>query len=312
MMNTTPRYFELVRLAIISVRHFLCGEIITMRNLQANIAAVVAMLCVGWSSIARADLNERYIITVEWLVDHSDSIVVVRAPTTRSIDADDLTKFTVIEQLKGDKYEKDREVGKLEFSEPRIGQGAFRPKWEGITRLLFIEENELIQSVGLERHNKFDQYPTWEEAVYGVSQYGELLLSSSELFRAVRIRIEEGPGKPLLRFGANANRQGVRAPQTFPLETNGVTYVLAVPITEQRRNHYIEVSRQGNARERMHAITELAAFGDAKSVRAIEELTHVQDVDVWYGSYDTFGAANVRHHARRCLAELGGREDESK
>lgn len=262
-------------------------------------AILIVLNGLGWASTARADLNQLYIYTVEWLVDNSDAIVIIRAPHPMPDNGGVLADSLVVKQLKGGAYTQNQRIGRLGSYHHRPGYSWFHPKSEGVTRLLFIKDDKLLQAVSLDRHNKLGAYPSWQEAIFGVSQFGELLLNSSDFLRAIRSRIEEGPGTTLGRKGTHVAYEGVVAPPSFPLETNGETYVMVVPITEERRDYYIQLSQSGDASERLDALHELTAFADGESADAIRTLIGVEDVEPSYGPYRTYTAADVRRAAQK-------------
>ncbi|MDA1164410.1 MAG: hypothetical protein O3B13_15055 [Planctomycetota bacterium] len=105
-------------------------------------------------------------------------------------------------------------------------------------------------------------------------------MSESELFKCVEDRIKSGPGTPLpqLKTRPHAERSGVTARTDFPLESSDYTYVLIVPFTVERRDHYLEDLRTGDAVTRIRALFELCQFDDPTARDAIKAATTTRSV----------------------------------
>lgn len=137
----------------------------------------------------------------------------------------------------------------------------------------------VLDAVALDREVPIST-PSIRDVPYGVTQYGDLILTPSDLLHLAQTRVRTGPGTALAH-GSNsspADRGGVWAPSDFPLETSDESYLLIVPSTVERRDHYIEVLRTGDATSRIQAIRELSRFVDQKSVAAIHEAKDVREV----------------------------------
>ena len=222
----------------------------------------------------KADLYQSCIRTVEWLVDNSDVIAVTR----KSPDAEG-DEPTVLRTLKGDAARIKRPLER-----PRLeGCTYYEPPTDGPVRLIFVRgRSELLGSVklGRERLEGTKVY----DILYGVTQYGSLLVTQSDLFDAIDVRLRSGPGRAIARKedSPHFKRSGIEAPRSFPLEDSDDTYVLIVPFTVARRDHYIEELKSGDAEERLHAIYELYQLVDTKALSAIRDATTCRNVEPTY------------------------------
>ena len=142
--------------------------------------------------------------------------------------------------------------------------------------------------------------------LFGVDQYGDLILSQNDLLERVASRIKVGTGHtlPLRAVWHHARqRSGVEAPYDFPLETNGITYVLIVPFTEERRDHFLELLRTGDAIEQLRAIFELKQFDDEKAFNAIKAAAQQDKVRLGF-RYNQGGRQVVTSSDVRTAAQL--------
>jgi hypothetical protein len=211
--------------------------------------------------------------TIEWLTDNSDVIFVARVePDSR------LTNGRILRVLKGDHRTLTQPLGFSKFD----GYHYYAPIASGPIRLRFVRgTSELLHEIDLARSQITDDFPTLHRILFGIDQYGELLRSQKDLLDRVvsRLKVGAGDALPVHSVWPHAReRSGVEAPQDFPLETNGVTYVLIVPFTEERRDHFLEVLRTGNAIERQRAIHELKQFDDKKAYDAIRAAASDENV----------------------------------
>ncbi len=258
---------------------------------------LVGLTLIQLPSLANADLNQICIRTVEWLVDNSDHIVVA---------SEDNGTRTVQLVLKGD-------ASKIanDFSPPESdGYEYFEFCGTGHSQILFVRgSSELLQSIPLGRAQILSDFPLLLRVIYGVTHHGRILLTESELLTCVRERIEGGLGVALRqdRRQPHARRAGVVARSDFPLETNGRTYVLVVPFTVERRDHYIQLLRTGDAATRIRAIYELRQFDDKTAFDAIQQATNLQEVrpSIVWSPYSKepkrFTAADVANAATRAM-----------
>ena len=267
-------------------------------NWKAAFAAVI--ICAACPVSSRADLYQSCIRTVEWLVDNSDIIVVVR-------DTPDAAgkNPTVIRTLKGD-------ASKLKWplkKAPVGGYTYYGPPSGGTVRLIYVRgTSELLQSVKLGR--KRPSAAKVHDLLYGVTQYGKLLLNQSDLFSAITTQLKARRATPVARKkdSPHFKRSGIEASPNFPLEQSDDTYVLIVSFTTARRDHFIKQLKTGDAVERLHAIHELSQLIDAKAKRAIKDAATCKNVTpsykfTWAGEVvKELTAEDVRKKARRVLA----------
>jgi hypothetical protein len=235
----------------------------------AVVAALTTVAILAPADVARADLELCCIRTVEWLVDNSTFIAVVRDP------ADGEKRPTALQTLKGDA---DRVSWPLKRPE-HIGNFVYEPPGKGPFRLIYVREGVLLQAVQLGRVQS--DIPDVRDVLYGVTQYGRLLLTESQLRDAIDARLRSGPGQAVERRGNDWHaRQGrVAAPLEFPLECGPETFQLIVPFTTDRRDYFIVQLRTGTAAERIYAVSELLRFPREAGVRqAIQDAASCQDV----------------------------------
>ncbi len=253
---------------------------------------------------ARADLNQTCVRTLEWLTDNSDAIYVTRVEA-----GSQLANGEILRVLKGTRRTLKRPLTFSSFD----GYLYWAPPAAGEIRLRFIRgDSELLHEVDLSRPQVRDDFPTLRRILYGVDQYGELVLSQHDLLNRVVDRIKEGPG---IVVPARANMRhacecsGVAAPQQFPLETNGVTYVLIVPFTLQRRDHFLKLLRTGNAVDQLRAIHELKQFDDQEAydaIRLAQKNANGKSISVYYDYGATLVTnSDVRAAARQAIQRIG-------
>lgn len=214
------------------------------------------------------DLYQIRIQTIEWLVDQSDTIAFIRFQEDKAPE--------VLRYIK-------RRMEDLKFplDEPApAGYSYLRYPHKSVTRLCFIRKNVLLEQIGVGRQDQ-DEMKLLPQRLYGVSQYGELYLKEQVLFDAVAKRLKKGPGQPVK---ANTKRphtkvSGTEAGDGFALESSDETFVLIVPYTTQRRNHYIERLQKGTPHERIDAIRKLRDFGDSLSWKAIRLAGKIESIE---------------------------------
>lgn len=251
----------------------------------------VLVCCSAQASLA--DLNQSMIRTTEWLVDHSEIICVVKF---------DVRARTVLRTIKG-------RSNQIEFplSGPESnGYHYFGPPDKGHVRLLFIAKNgDLLQAVELGRSQW--AVPSLHDVYFGVSQYGEVYLTESQLLSAIHRQLLAPPSPPVARRKSSTHfsRSGIEAPARFPFESGSETYVLIVDFTVARRDHFIGKLKTGDTTERLHAIKELSQIADGPSLEALRQASKTTEADssavfIWSGR-DTY-AHSV--NAIRSRAEL--------
>ena len=263
---------------------------------------VSLMMLTSFSSLANADLHQYYIRSVEWLTANSDIIVVVHEGAS-----DNKDQRAIRLTLKGDRTRIKWPLKPVKLK----GFNLYAPPDAGAVRVLFIRgRSELLQAVQLDR-DQVVQTPTIHDVFYGVTQYGELILSESALIDAIQSQTKAPVSRQLRQRKTSWSsphfaRSGVSAPNSFPLESNGQTFVLIVPLNESRRDHFVKKLQNGNASERLHAIWELSQYDDAKAMAAIRAATTIDNVEPSFqrngsGVFVMVKSADVRSKANQAL-----------
>lgn len=276
----------------------------------------VGILIVLGASASHGEEREYGMLSIEWLVDESDVIAVVRVKQSPK-------EYTVLRTIKGKPESIDWSVVRFEkrvgfFEPPSLG--SFREDDGERARLLFVRgKGELLQSVSLERsdfiesvnkttHPDYKPYPRLgvETKLYGVNQFGELLLSESKLFRAIEDRMKTVCEPVLLRAGVGKYLGGEGelsaryADDSFPLNNDDEIYYLVVPYDTGRRDYFLSQLLNGDAAEKLYAIRELAVLKDEVAWKAIEqaatcnEAAEVFHFDKNSGEVVAWTAADVR------------------
>lgn len=268
--------------------------------LRSLLQCVVSLAFFG--AAASADLYQVRIQTVEWLVDNSDVIAVFHV-------AEDGRFAKTFKVLKGD-------AQTVSFPLKPTDQGGYqylKQPVSGEIRLCFIRgRKELLQEVDLARE-ALTNGPSLSRVTYGVSQYGEILLTQRALFQSIIERVKSGPGISVKRNDRRiqARASGVDASWTFPLESGDHTYVLIVPFTRQLRDHYLEQLNTGTASERIDAIRVLANFADSASWEAIRKAAGRKDVVADFHFFPNgmaqTGLMDVQDAVREALRSEAGR-----
>lgn len=232
---------------------------------------LVAVLGFCPLNAARGDLNQYMLRTTEWLVDHSQVICVVEF---EGEDSDSVAR--VLRTIKGNAEAVQWPLKRMDHD----GYPYFGPPPHGLVRLLFIgENNELWQSVQLGRSPL--ESPTLSEAFYGVGQYGQVYLTESSLVDAIGAQLRAARSRPVTRRRTSTHfeRSGIEAPQSFPFENGGETFVLIVDFNERRRDYFLTQLTEGDCAERVHAIKELSQLHDTQAMTAIRAATAATDVE---------------------------------
>lgn len=257
---------------------------------------VILLLNCPEATQAQGQEKQYAMMSVEWLVDQSDVIAVVREHQNPN-------EHTVLKTIKGQSESVDwssiRPQNRAEFLDPPSEISWFRNHDEKV-RLLFVRvvrgQGELLQSVSVERggslgtvskstHPDYRPYPRlgFETKLYGVTQFGELLLTEAQLLRAIGKRMNEACEPLPLRpgCGKHPGGEGVLparyAPEQFPLNNDDEVYYLIVPYDTSRRDYFLTQLQNGDAAEKLYAIGELAIFSDESAAKAIEDAAECKE-----------------------------------
>lgn len=265
------------------------------------LALILALPCSSIALSARADYHLSYINSVEWLVDNSDTILVIESQE-ETVKA---TAPEIVQVLKGS-----TEGVKWPLRRTPWGSHVyFGPRYDDSVRLLFIRgTSELLGEVSLVRE--------WNSAVqhrfYGVTQTGELLMSPSTLVNAVKDRLEVRKNKSLgpRTSSAPSGTSNIAAPLYFPLETTGDTYILTVPFDSHLRDEYIRLLQNGDAAQCIYAIYGLSHFHGEVAADALRDAMKMESVLPSYRRKDgrtkleELTVEDVRRKAEETLANL--------
>ncbi|QDU90847.1 hypothetical protein Pla175_42600 [Pirellulimonas nuda] len=248
-------------------------------NAMCVVGCVVASLV---ATHAQGDYNWYGIPTVEWLVDNSDIIAIVEHE-----DAD----LRVLVALKGD----GEAIGSdLRPPETRVSWRI--PPKGGKQRVVFVSEGSLLLGeIGIGRPLSMVTKQSMHGSSYGVTQFGRVLLTASELIDAINDRIQASPPVELPESSRTPWRPGpelieeqglmVRADIQFPFESTDELFSLLVPRTLEWREHYVQQLRNGDACERIHAIHCLSKLADKRSLDEIDVALSVKDVAPGFRPY---------------------------
>jgi hypothetical protein len=241
-----------------------------------------------WFNATTAQGQEKQLgmMSIEWLVDESDVIAIVLEKQTTA-------EQKVLKTIKGSSESVDwhnlRIANRAGFVAPP-SQITRNLNHQERVRLMFVRgREELLQAVSLERsesiasvkqttHPDYKPYPRlgFETKLYGVTQFGELLLTEAKLFRAIEDRIKIAHQAIPLRpsCGKHLGSDGIlparSAPDSFPLNNDDETYYLVVPYDASRLDYFLSLLSKGDAAEKLYAIRELAIFDDTSATNAIE------------------------------------------
>lgn len=225
--------------------------------------ALVAILVIVPQANA-SDLEEFYVRSVEWLTHNSSLIVVANYSNSENTP-------TVERVLKGNQEGVDWPLKPPVFHNPENNHTLiYSPPSDGNIRLLFIAgSGRLLQSVRLDREQQVNR-PAMHDVLYGVDQFGNAILSQSELFKCVIENIATKPVYLATRKTGWTALEAVSTPPQFSLKNNGDCYYLVVPFTQERQKHFVDLLADGDASERFYAISQLANFIDESSWSEIE------------------------------------------
>lgn len=278
--------------------------LIQSRNL---LLSLLTCLVLGFiTERAMADLDTRIMYSVEWLVDESDSIVIVRDSQNPGQDHP-----TVIKCIKGKEDSIVWPLTPLLTRWPDYKNCI--PPSTGPVRLLYIRKSSLLlQSVSLGRKKTippigWNEFLTQHDPIpiagihstlYGVTQYGELLLTESSLYAAIenRMKMTRTPIKVRTHSYAINEHNSLEAdlqksdksaysstPYQFPLNHTAEIYSIIVPSDTHRRDYYINVLQSGIVFDKISAVNELAAMMDPLAHAAVRETTQSNEIGLRYG-----------------------------
>ncbi len=280
----------------------------------------VCLLIGSLSASLQADTTTIGMLSIEWLVDESDVIAIVKSTENPSA-------HRVAKIIKGNAasidWSKLQTQKREHFFEPP-GQNLRPSVNTPVARVLFIRgQRELLQAVRLERdgyigaidkaaHPDYKPYPRRgvESNLYGVTQFGELLLTEPKLLQAIEnrmkavhepVKLRAGVDKHLGKDGSLPARY---AAELFPLNNDDEVYYLVVPFDSSRRDYLLNQLAIGDAAEKLYALNELSIFDDEKARQAIERAvdcqtaTEVFHFDKGSGQVVAWTAADVRAAAK--------------
>jgi hypothetical protein len=278
---------------------------------RKTLSSLLFWLVLGFiSERAMADLDTRIMYSVEWLVDESDTIVIVRDSQNP-----EQNNPNVIKCIKGKVDSIVWPLTPLLTRWPDYKNCV--PPSAGPVRLLFIRKSSLLlQSVSLGR-NKTIPAIGWNEfftqhdpipiagihsTLYGVTQYGDLLLTESALYAAIENRMKM-PRTPIqVRTHAYAiNEQNSleadlkesdkfaysSTTDQFPLNHTDEIYSIIVPSDTHRRDYYINHLQSGIVFDKISAVNELAAMMDPLAQAAVRAAMQSDEIGRRYGEEDS-------------------------
>lgn len=276
-------------------------------SLRSSVLPLMVWLFAAMASgNANADLDSRIMYSIEWLVDESDTIVIVR-------DSRDFASGNpeVIKCLKGDAASIQWPLTAMTTRWPDYKNCI--PPSTGPVRLLFIRESSLLlQSVSLGRQRAipaigWTEFFTHHEAVplagihstlYGVTQFGDLLLTESSLHAAIEARLKQKRTPVKVRanlysaYELDSVDLGMKesekfacssTPSQFPLEHNNEIFSIVVPSDTIRRDHYLEQLKSGGVIEKIFAVHQLASMMDPPAHAALRVASQSDEVEFGYG-----------------------------
>lgn len=293
---------------------------ILQRWLLVSVVLVVTTLV---SSRAKADLDTRIMYSIEWLVDESDTIVIVRDPQNPGEG-----NPKVIKCIKGNEASIVWPLTLIKTRWPDYKNCV--PPSDGPVRLLFIRGSSLLlQEVSLGRKraipairwseffSKHDPIPIAgiSQTLYGVTQFGDLLLTESSLFEAIEARLKsvrvpikarpDGGNVYALNsvdFGMSEGKifAWSNASDEFPLNHSDEHYSIIVPCDTHRRDYYLNQLKNGFVSEKRSAIRQLGAMMDTEAHAAIRVAVKSDEIELGYskeGTVQEIGPWNSVHFA---------------
>lgn len=307
------------------LQHFLRGSYLRSPSVVRYLMVLGFLICCN-ATTAQGQEKQLGMMSIEWLVDESDVIAIVLEKQTPA-------EQKVLKTIKGRSESVDWHNLQMANRDGFLTPPSQIPRnlnHKERVRLMFIRgRGELLQSVSLERseniasvnqtsHPDYKPYPRlgFQTKLYGVTQFGELLLTESKLFRTIedRMKFAHQPiplrpncGKHLGGDGALPARY---APESFALNNDDETYYLVVPYDASRRDHFLSLLANGDAAEKLYAIRELAIFDEASSTNAIERAANcIEAREVFHfekssGEVVAWTAADVRAAANAELQRL--------
>jgi hypothetical protein len=251
------------------------------------------------------DLEYRHLRSVEWLVDNSDTIVIAKYKD----DGDESAE--IIHVFKG-------ESATIAFPLSLHQSGSTKvlsPSSNGLNRVLFIRgRSQLLGQVDILRVSTNQPVGWAYKMVYGVTQFGDAILTEGELFTAIQKRIENpAEGKELGNLRTAFRHEGelkgafVGGPPGFFLNHDDWSFMLEVPYNEERRDHFVDLALEAtHPQDVIWAIDELRYFNDGgKAKETIEKIAKDKSrtlipVISWETSKPTT-LLDVRQYAWRAL-----------
>ena len=186
------------------------------RTLLETSCSVVLFLAALLVPLAKADLKVSTMSSVEWLVDESRFIVIAEFESENNFDNPE-----IVRTIKGDADQLRLPIKSDETTNKSCGAYGC-----GKVRLLYMKDDStVLDCVRLARPKSVD--PNLNLSVYGVTQFGELLLSESALYRAidVRARTMKNPTLDMV------SKHVPLAPVNFPLNASNELFALRVQAT---------------------------------------------------------------------------------
>lgn len=272
------------------------------------LAMPLLFVCLLLASPVHADLTIYKMYSIEWLVDTCDHIAIVRFESDQGF-----TGPQIVKTFKGDPQTFRWPMAPVEDETTYIMSQA-----TGKLRLLFVRgQSALVQSIKLARYRDIKS-PSVPGAMYGVDQYGELLLSESALYRCIEQRLASSKTHSVARVHQDGSSLSIdkypivfgATPWTFPLQNTDEMYSLRVPSDEDRRDHFLELLKQGDAVEKIFAIEELSKMKDANAHAAVRAATKCEHATTIYHNsvvgqeVDQWNVQSVRDAAIRAVQLL--------
>ncbi|MFO0941765.1 MAG: hypothetical protein U0930_13495 [Pirellulales bacterium] len=228
-----------------------------------------------------ADLNVYKMYSIEFLVDTCDAVCVARLDREDSQDHPQIVRM-----IKGDSSNIRLPLTPV-GPDPTFLGGACQSK----LRLFFVrKKSELVHSIDLARRKDINSSPSIYSTLYGVTQYGELLLTESSLFKCIEDRLGAEKTKPIpnrrtyqMKFAVPGETVNLgETAENFPLANDSEMYTLVVPSDTARRDYFLELLKKGDAVEKIFAIGELSSLRDAESEAAVRAAVQIQNVRTIY------------------------------
>lgn len=230
-----------------------------MSSILYPLRLVLTLLLFGaCSATVRADTENVIVRSIEWLVDNADNIMVVD-------NAND-AKPKVVHVLKGD--------GNVSFPLQKFEPNSYRyfhASSGGTKRVIFVREtNKLLSEIDIGRIPNNQSSVT--EAIFGFTQFGNPIMSESDLMQEVSKRLEI---EQTIKIGIDENgldqfeTTGLYTypPSTFILDTRDEYHILEIPSTADWRAHHCSLLQTSKfAPELARSLRELKRCRDSDTV----------------------------------------------